>query len=111
MRVYLSCPYQGKPENLERALRWMRWLADHRPGDTIVASWILWAQLGLYAGKEDEAMAACMAEIRTCDVFALAGIPHGSPLTSGTTTELAYATAWQIDCTFFRAAEPPSDNT
>ena len=89
-RAYLSHPYQGKPENLARARRWIAWLAKQHPDWVIVASWIMWAELGLFR-TEAEALAACCEEIETCNVFVLCGVEPAAWLTRGTRTELQRA--------------------
>lgn len=43
--AYLAHPYGGKPENLARARRWLRWLnRTHFPGTAFVAPWIDWCE-------------------------------------------------------------------
>lgn len=38
--VYIAHPYGGKPENLERARRWLRWAWRSNHDDGFLAPWI-----------------------------------------------------------------------
>jgi hypothetical protein len=91
--LYLAHPVsaptvEGIRANLARAKRWLWWLRRTRPGDTVMAPWIVDVEIALdNAGNETDGRAA---GLRDCEVIAARcdGIVLvGGKLTSGMARE------------------------
>jgi hypothetical protein len=108
MRIYLSHPFGGDPENLYRARQWLTWLAGQHPADVIVASWLLWADLDLYDGREEAALDACCEEVATCGAIVLAGIESLASLTPGMRREHERALGLGLRLEHYFSVVPPT---
>ena len=106
-RDYLCHPFSNSPANLLRARRWLAHLRAARPDVEWVASWITWAETGKFAGDEEAALDACLAELATCDVITVAGVEALADLTPGQRREHARALSLglRVECRLM--VEPP----
>ncbi len=86
--IYLAHPYGGKPENLERAMRWVRWVEETQ-AVAVNANWIIECLVWDDANPEERAagLARDIANIRRCDeIWAV-----GGRISDGMKVELAAA--------------------
>lgn len=105
--VYLSHPYGGNPANLARAKRWAVYLSRKHRNWVIVAPWIQWAELGLFANDEAAGLEACKCAVEGCDRLITVGTRQ---LTSGMRDEWSHAFANGVEAHVYSSeAEPPID--
>lgn len=110
--IYVAHPVSGDVRgNVNRALRWLRWLMERTPGAVFVAPWIE----ALLAGADDSdpvqrerGLRDNLEIIKRCDALVLVG----GRVSTGMRIELNYA--WLhghacIDLTHL-GAEPPSSS-
>lgn len=104
--IYMAHPYGGKPENLARAKRWMRWIEETQPV-AVNASWILECEIWDDANPDERSagLRRDIANIRRCDeIWAV-----GGRVSEGMGVEINAAAEYNIplmDLTAF-GEEPP----
>lgn len=107
---YMAHPYGGKPENLERAKRWLRWLINNNPYTDFTAPWIPWCETlpDLDPFMRERGIAFDLATVSRCDGLVLVGgrISRGMQLELEAATRNASNRLPVINLTMF-GEEPP----
>lgn len=71
--IYLAHEYSAKPENLQRARRWLRWAWQNHRDCGFVADWILSCELLDEAKYREHGLAFDEELISRCDEFWMVG--------------------------------------